>query len=109
MAWLRQMRDLSRRRREYVPEAQFARGLLRRRLCRPHDGAASALSAEFEGPRSSDRGAPCLLLRLFCALQDDAEEKALALPFADHKPPGALDQLVQKAGRPNRAVIHLVG
>ena len=63
LARLRQMRDLSRRRREHVPEAEFARRLLRRRLCRPHDGAASALSAESEGARSRHRGALCLLRR----------------------------------------------
>ncbi len=63
LARLRQMRDLSRRRREHVPEAQFARRLLRRRLCRPHDGAASEISVEPEGPRSRDRGALRVLRR----------------------------------------------
>src|SRR6267142_192905 len=46
------MRELSRRRREHVPEAGFARRLLRRRLCRPHDGAASEISSEPQRARS---------------------------------------------------------
>ena len=62
LARLRQVRDLPRRRREHVRrQAERARRLLRRRLCRSHDGAASEISAESEGARSRHRGA----LRLF--------------------------------------------
>ncbi len=46
LARLRQMPDLPRRRREHVrDQAECARRLLRRRLCRSHDGAASEISA----------------------------------------------------------------
>ena len=46
LARLRQMRDLRRRRREHVRrQAELDRRLLRRRLCRPHDGAAPEIPA----------------------------------------------------------------
>ena len=64
LARLRQMRDVRRRRREHVRrQAELARRLLRRRLCRPHDGAESEISAQPEGARSRHRGALCLFRR----------------------------------------------
>ena len=46
-----------------VRQAELARRLLRRRLCRSHDGAAPEIPAQPEGPRSRHRGALCLLGR----------------------------------------------
>ena len=76
LARLRQMRDLPRRRREHVRcQAELARRLLRRRLCRPHDGAASELSAEPEGARSRHRGALCLLRRHHLQRAEEGRER----------------------------------
>ena len=84
-----------RRRREHVRrQAELARRLLRRRLCRPHDGAASEVSAEPEGARSRHRGALCLFRRHHL---QRAEEGRVRLQHADR-------HLRRRRSRPDGAV-----
>ena len=72
-----------RRRREHVRrQAELARRLLRRRLCRSHDGAESEISAEPERARSRHRGALCLLRRHHL---QRAEEGRVRLQLADRR------------------------
>ena len=76
LARLRQMRDLPGRRREHVRrQAERARRLLRRRLCRSHDGAASEISARSEGARSRHRRALCLFRRHHLQRAEEGRER----------------------------------
>ena len=70
------------RRREHVPgQAEFARRLLRRRLCRPHDGAASEISAQSERARSRHRGALCLLRRHHLQRAEEGRDPSFDTPI----------------------------
>ncbi|KAH2808461.1 hypothetical protein KXV85_006002, partial [Aspergillus fumigatus] len=75
LARLRQVPDLPRWRGEHVRgQAERARRLLRRRLCRPHDRAEREVSHQSEGTRSRHRRALCLFGRHH--LQRDQEGRA---------------------------------
>ena len=66
---------------ENMCRSRAARRASRRRLCRPHDGAASAISARPEGARSRHRRALCLLRRHRLQRAEEGQRKDFDTPI----------------------------